>query len=336
MQEVRIGYIPFENNENAYTARTVEILSRLGKVTKVPTLRELLRNPSSSKPGSYDFIIANWIENCIINQKGGLSAIGILKLILNITLMKALSRKTIFVRHNNYPHSSSTTTGPRAARIIDIVETFFDHVITHSGHNETSKRKYIPHPLYRHPDCIKKTQNQPGNYFLIFGRILPYKKIETLIEAIPPNIKIVIAGSAPDKNYVEKLRSLATTKEIQIIPEFISDEKAALLSRGSRGIVITHNDNDMIVSGTFFYSLSIGTPLYTISTPFTEWAYSTLKVPGLHVSKDIPSLCTALALSAKPFQYLDATEQSEIEQLFGDIVIEKKWSEIFQPTLANI
>ncbi|MOA33093.1 hypothetical protein D3C78_1543560 [compost metagenome] len=77
-------------------------------------------------------------------------------------------------------------------------------------------------------------------------------------------------------------------------------------------------------------------PLYTVSTPFTEWADSTLKVPSLHVSKDIQSLCTTLALSAEPLQFLDAAEQSKIEQLFGDIVIEKKWSEILQATPTNI
>lgn len=335
MPKLRIGYTPFENKENAYTKRTIEILSHLGSVSKTPTLRDFLRNPFRHKPGSYEFTISNWTENSIINPKGNLSAIGTLKFILNIALMKIISKKTIFVRHNNYPHNSSTRTAPRAERIIDIAEYFFDHVVTHSGHNESSKRIYIPHPLYKFPDSAQKGRINPGNYFLIFGRILPYKKIERIIEAIPPEISLIIAGSAPDKSYVEKLSSLAATKEIQLIPEFISDEKAMSLAKGSRGIVITHNDNDMIVSGTFFYAVSIGVPVYSVSTPFTEWAANTLKIPGLYVARNIHDLCSKLKYCTEQNHSQNIDNQKKIEQLFGDAVIEHKWSEILNSPSKN-
>ena len=335
MQGIRIGYTPFESSENAYTARTVEILSRLGTVTKAPTLRSFLRSPLSYRPNSYEFIIANWIENSIVNHKGRLSIVGVLKFVLNVLLFNVLSRKTIFVRHNNYPHQTSPAASAYAARIIDWAEMFFDYVVTHSGHNATPKRKYIPHPLYKHSHSAEFAQNQQEDYFLIFGRILPYKKIETLVEVIPENVRLVIAGSAPDKSYIEYLRGLAVAKEIQLIAEFVSDERAAQLCKSSRGIVITHNDNDMIVSGTFFYALSLGIPLYTIATPFTEWACKTLEIPGLHVAKDIQSLCDAMTLSTGPAKQLAASEQSKVEQLFGDEVIETKWSEIFQTISIN-
>lgn len=335
MQGIRIGYTPFENSENAYTARTVEILSRLGTVSKAPTLRSFLRSPLSYRPNSYEFIIANWIENGIVNHKGRLSVVSVLKFVLNVVLFKVLSRKTIFVRHNNYPHHASPAASAYAARIIDWAEMFFDYVVTHSGHNATSKRKYIPHPLYKHAHSAECVQSQQGDYFLFFGRILPYKKIETLVEAIPAHVRLVIAGSAPDKNYIKFLRGLAVTKDIQLIAEFVSDERAVQLCKSSRGIVITHNDNDMIVSGTFFYALSLGIPLYTVSTPFAEWACKTLEVPGLHVAKDIQSLCAAIALSTGPVKQLTASEQSKVEELFGDDVIETKWSEIFQTITAN-
>lgn len=335
MPDIKIGYTPFGSGENAYTERMVEILSRLGKVSKVPTLRSFLRSPLSCRPNSYEFIIANWIESGIVNHKGRLSIVGVLKFVLNVLLFKVLSRKTVFVRHNNYPHHASSAASACAVRIIDWAELFFDYVVTHSGHNATSKRKYIPHPLYKHAHSTELLQSQQGDYFLIFGRILPYKKIETLVEAIPAHVRLVIAGSAPDKRYIEYLRSLADGKEIQLIPEFISDERAAQLCRSSRGIVITHNDNDMIVSGTFFYALSLGVPLYTVSTPFAEWACKTLEVPGLHVAKDIKSLCEAVKLIALPAEKLSESEQSKVEHLFGDHVIETKWSEIIKQIAAD-
>lgn len=333
--KIRIGYTPFENKDNAYTERSIEILSRLGEVCSAPTLRELLRNPLSFKPRSYDFIVANWVENSIINNKGGISAIGVFKLAVNILLMKALSKKTIFVRHNNYPHNSSPKAGPRAARIIDVVEMFFDYVITHSGHNETPKRFYIPHPLYK-KFCVKnEKQRQKENYYLVFGRMLPYKKIEKLIQAIPSHIALVIAGSAPDKRYLEKLQIVSKEKKIKLMPGFISDENAADLAKSSRGIVITHNDDDMIVSGTFFFALSHGVPIYSVSNPFTQWAEKKLKVPSLHVSNDIPILCKRLEYDATQPQEYSMRDQEKIEHLFGDVAIENKWLEILHKSDKN-
>jgi glycosyltransferase involved in cell wall biosynthesis len=335
MKKIKIGYIPFEKTENTYTERSIEILSRLGEVCKAPSLGDFIHNPLVYKPRSYDFIVVNWIENIIVNRKGNLSVFGIFKLILNILLIKLLSKKIIFVRHNNYPHNASPKKGPSVARIIDMVELFFDHSITHSGHNETKKRAYIPHPLYKHSNAKKKQNFKFNDYFLIFGRILPYKKIEKLIECIQSDIKLVIAGSSPDKAYVEKLQRLAIKKEIKIIPEFISDEEAFSLAQESRGIVMTHNDCDMIVSGTFFYALSTGVPIYCLSTPFIEWAEKTQKVPGLHVSNDIPSLCNKLEFDITQPQNFSARDQEKIEQLFGDVAIENKLSEIFITSNKN-
>lgn len=330
MQDTKIGYTPFESSENAYTARMVEILSHLGTVSIVPTFKVFLRSPLSYRPNSYEFIIANWIENRIVNHNGKISVVGVLRFVLNIVLFKVLSRKTIFVRHNNYPHHASPAASAYAARIIDWAEMFFDYVVTHSGHNVTLKRKYIPHPLYKHSHNAESIQNEQDDYFLIFGRILPYKKIEMIVEVIPAHVRLVIVGSAPDKSYLELLRGLAAEKNIKIIAEFVSDERAVQLCKSSRGIVISHNDNDMIVSGTFFYALSLGIPIYTVSSPFAEWAFKTLEVPGLHVAKDIQSLCAAMALSSAPVKQLVELEQNKVEKLFGDDVIKTKWSEIFQ------
>ncbi|WP_341743228.1 hypothetical protein [Azonexus hydrophilus] len=274
--------------------------------------------------------MANWIENCIVNEKGRISALGIARFIFKIILIKVMSRKSIFVRHNNYPHNSSTQTGLWAGRIIDIAEKAFDHVITHSGHNETTNRTYIPHPLYKFPVTVRnnKKSEHPRNYFLIFGRILPYKKIETLVNVISPNVRVVIAGSAPDKAYVDYLCRLSAMKDIEIIPRYISDEEVLDIAKKSLGIVITHNDKNVIVSGTFFYALSIGVPLYTVSTPFFEWACRNLDLPQLYVEKDIQGLSELLERRLKPHPPLDIAVKELIESLFGDEVIEKKWSKI--------
>jgi glycosyltransferase involved in cell wall biosynthesis len=49
---------------------------------------------------------------------------------------------------------------------------------------------------------------------LYVGRILPHKGIDDLIQALPPDIVLVIMGSAPDERYLNDLRSLAAGKPV--------------------------------------------------------------------------------------------------------------------------
>lgn len=336
---LNIGYIPYDGSENAYTERCIDILNRFGKVSSPPHIRQLLKHPLRIQPNSFDFIILNWVENCIVDRQGKISTKGIFKLFIQIILLKIVSRKLIFVRHNNYPHNATHTSAKWAEKVIDLTEYLCDHVITHSGHNAQPKRAYIPHPLYHLPNQLTDSEAQiEKDYFLVFGRILPYKKIERLIEAAPSGVNLLVAGSAPDHMYVEKLRRAAKNKSVHILPGFISDDEAVRLFKAARGVVISHNDSDMIVSGTFFYSLSAGTPVYAISSPFIEWAQRTLKVPGLHVANCIDALCSLLAQNREARARLDEQEQKVIEELFGDASIEKEWAQILghTPTMKEI
>lgn len=60
-------------------------------------------------------------------------------------------------------------------------------------------------------------------------------------------------GKCSDSTYLEELNILIKAKNnIEILSEYISDEKAQELIMSSAGMLITHNDDDMIVSGSFF------------------------------------------------------------------------------------
>lgn len=329
MKKQTIGYIPFVSADNAYVERTIEILSTFAEVRDVPSLRQFLERPFAYRFRSYDFIVANWVENGMVKKDGSISSKGVLGFVLTILMLKILARRVVFVRHNNYPHNASAKSGRWAAKFIDFAENFFDNVVTHSGHNLARRRTYIPHPLYRVPAVQSSESAESGNYFLIFGRILPYKKIEGLIAGITDNVHLVIAGSSPDERYIEKLRNLSRGKHVRLINRFIDDDEAARLARASLGIVVTHNDEDMVVSGTLFYALSVGVPIFIVSSPFVEWLQQECTLPGVTVGPDVHSICELLSRVNGGAPCMHHCARRDVERFFGDDVVKRGWLNVF-------
>lgn len=323
-----IGYAPLSSVDNAYVGRTIEMLSTFAEVREVPSLREFLKSPSSYRRHCYDFIVLNWIENGIVKRDGTLSAKGLIAFVIHILIIKTLARKVIFVRHNNYPHNASACSGKWAANFIDAAEKLFDGVVTHSGHHRSRRRHYIPHPLYRIPEVASSGPAGEGGYFFVFGRILPYKKIDELIAGVSSDVRLVIAGSSPDDEYIQKLRCLSQGKSVQLITKYIDDGEAARLARASRGIVITHNDEDMVVSGTFFYALSVGVPIITVSSPFVEWFQKEYRLPGVTVGSNISSVCELLSKEQAGDTCARGPEKRVVEELFGDDVVKRGWRDL--------
>lgn len=62
-----------------------------------------------------------------------------------------------------------------------------------------------------------KYQKNKKDYVLFVGRILPHKGVDNLIQAMPKDYKLIIAGRVFDERYLEKLKKLAKGKQIEII-----------------------------------------------------------------------------------------------------------------------
>ncbi|HBQ2553448.1 TPA: hypothetical protein L7T53_005529, partial [Klebsiella variicola] len=115
-----------------------------------------------------------------------------------------------------------------------------------------NKHHYIPHPLYIYP--IKFTENSicsSNDDYYIFGRVVKYKKYEDVISAFPANKNLIIMGTCEDDEYKIMIQELCKNKKnVTFMPEYISDKRAKeLLSKGA-ALIISHSDEDMIVSGS--------------------------------------------------------------------------------------
>ena len=308
MQHVKdkllIAYSPFENENNRYTENFKKILSHFGEIAEAPSLKKIFGTLSIRR---FDVVILNWSDNSFVNgETGAISPFGIAKEFLRVAIFKLIARKMIFVRHNVYPHSAVGKSRETASKIIEVYEKCFDLCWVHSGHLAEDNRFYVPHPLYEmadHPPPAPDHLQLPEKYFIVFGRIMSYKKIDQLLEILPPDIHVLVCGSCSDQAYREKLESYSKSN-ITIIAEFISDELARNLIERSSGMVICHADDDMIVSGSIIFSISMGVPVFAIETPFVNWFRDEVNDKMLVAAADFPDLVEKM--QRYQFQITDA------------------------------
>ena len=69
------------------------------------------------------------------------------------------------------------------------------------------------------------------------GRLLPHKGVDRLIEAMPVNLELVVAGPAADVRYLADLHALADTRRVRFIHD-ATDDQIVELYRRARVVVL--------------------------------------------------------------------------------------------------
>lgn len=312
-----VAILPEYAMSNAYLARMREIL---GTVTDIQPLqgKARLRRMLRGEAARLDFIITNWADNDLITSSGRLSVTGVMRFLMRWAQLKLVGRALIFVRHNRYPHSAVLQSAARAERVVDWCERLFDGVFIHSGAPQVAGHRrsfYVPHPLYHAEPVSSAADRFPEPYFAVFGRILPYKRLEHLMSRFPDNRRLVVFGEIGDSRYADELRALRKSN-VTFSPGFREEpELRAILSR-SAAIVIPNADSDVIVSGTFFYAMTLRKPVFALRTQFLEWIGTRLGQDAVFLANDVEELCALMRDSPQPS--ISAETSSRIEQEFGD------------------
>lgn len=293
------------------------ILGRIGAVSEVPKLAAR----SVFVRERLDVAFVSWYENRILDRKGAVSWLRCGKVLLRTLALRVHARKLIFVRHNRMPHATRARDRRLAERLVDLYERWlFDGSLTHSPAEATAARLYCPHPLYeiaRAPEALSPqlAAFSTKTFYVVFGRIEPYKQLEQLIEAFPADKQLVICGRCSDPDYLAALTRMAPAN-VTVVHGIVPDADAQWLIRRSQGVLINHASEDMIVSASFFYAMSLGQRVFAVETPFLRWASELIGRDVVIVSDDLAAMCRSLsaAVSGGTRRELEAT----IEQHFGD------------------
>jgi len=316
----RIGYVPwFEASvEKGYTLRMRELLGALGDVVRFDGVFATLRS------GRLDVLVLNWTDNDLLDRRTKTVAPRkVIKLFTKTIALRLAAKRLVFVRHNNYPHAVAAGHEAHAARWVDRYERLFDVVLTHSGEDRQRPRRYCPHPLYHRVTAATNgpvLDRLPARYFVLFGRIVRYKRIAALIDAFPADRTLVVIGAIGDRGYADELVAKARTNVI-VAPGLLSEAEAQAIVANSAALLISHADDDVVVSSSFFFAMSLGVSVIAVATPFLRWMAPRLDGRLLRVANDIDELCGLVDADRADADEAPSSTEA-IEREFGDATVE--------------
>ncbi len=207
----------------------------------------------------YDIIHVHWPEKFLNSNYLIKATVWSAMLLICLKIHQIKGGKIIWTAHNLKPHEIKY---PRCSRIfwplfLRMVNATFS--LSYSNQKilfdtvelpKATHHKIIHLPLFHKPDadnidsilgCIGISQTKP--YCLFFGRILPYKNVEALIDIFksnpPSNVNLVIAGSCESSAYKDELEArTANASNIKFIGRRTTDvELLALIQGCAIGIV---------------------------------------------------------------------------------------------------
>ncbi|UUS57565.1 hypothetical protein MST16_16405 [Acinetobacter sp. YH16040_T] len=327
MKNLNIYYTPYSNGINSYTNRMVEILSRQGNVVRL-NRKNLFRKFLTLNYN--DVIVVNWLENNIVSRGGKISYWGFISTLFMFLFFRLFFKKFIFVKHNHYPHNCNENDIDLAIRMVCFLEKISTISVVHSMVEETENRQYIPHPLYFGGEINTVKNNNETNAYIIFGSISRYKKIENILCKLPENINLIVAGKCVDLEYLKELKDLSFGRNnIEFITDYIADEDAIKLIKKCNGMIICHNDKDMIVSGSFFYAISVGSKVYCLENSFFKWASLNLGNEYIEIFENTDSMLQKISDVGDSSICVLENNLSPFN-LFNDRIIGEKWEKILK------
>lgn len=326
---MKILYFPPDGkNINGYTARFRNILTHYGSVNEL-FYKNIIKDILKLRFFKYDLIFFNWLDSRLINKNGRYSKFSILKVLVRYTLARLASKKIVFVKHNFYPHHTYIPDIDKVKKSVNFLESLCTYSIVHSPICTNKNRYYVPHPLYQYPILpapFQKNIFEP-NLYVFFGRIVKYKNLHDLIISFPCDKKLIIAGNYDDDEYVNYLKELAGDN-ITISEGYIADDKARELLDRSQGVIISHSDVDMIVSGSFFYALTNHARVICVKSEFLSWAESQLGPECVACFDNLRNLTASLD-DVPPRIEFTQQKINKINDLFGDATIIKSLDYVF-------
>lgn len=344
MNKPKLLYTPYPKaTDNPYLRSNVALLEELGfEVIAEPTLwgdrgKFLLKHLIKR---DIDSVVVNWHENLFRHRDGRVNWMGIPIYLISLLLFRLMSRRVVYIRHNLYPHSFTQHWKRSLAKmVVGIGQKIAQVRATHSGHMRPAGFQYLPHTLYKtfksdHLEQVDVGCSLPEDFHVMFGFIERYKRVDEVIRCWNNAAYLVIAGNCKDQNYLDELHRLAEGKNILFITRFIKEDEAQKIVGLSRGLIIAHADEDMIVSGSFFFGISVGAPLFAVRTPFLDWYKQNDTSNYLRLFETIDSLVTAATSNHQP-PNLTKDRMEQIRVQFSNENIKAAWSKLLDVPSLN-
>lgn len=264
MSSVRYLIFPSATNENQYLKRIKECLNNEGNVALPFSLGEwFARDRNYTK----NVLVLNWIENQT-RQRG---LVGLCLIVGFCVFSKVLGYDMVWVVHNKKSHNlKSRWSGFLNSVAISFLSKFVDSKISHGvSFSEKMECRYVPHPVPFVQES--KGLNKSKDYYLIFGRIQRYKRIDIVLNELD-FVNVIIAGKVADDYKKEFYEACGQTKaDVDVFDRFLPDEELNDLVSNARGVIVANDSQSTIISGSVFHTLALGVPVYLEEGAFKEY-----------------------------------------------------------------
>lgn len=200
-----------------------------------------------------------------------------------------------------------------------------------SGVNE-NKIKVIPHGDYEFFAKFGKTDTYETNSVLFFGRILKYKGLEYLLEAIPriakecPDVKVVIAGEGDLSAYAGLLERYQPHLEIH--NSFVEDRDVADFFQQARVIALPYVEASQ--SGIVHIAYAFRKPVVATNVGALPEIIDHEKTGLLVPPKDADALAVAIIRLLKD----DSLRKQMGENAYRKMKQEMSWDRIAENTIG--
>ncbi|MBT82620.1 MAG: hypothetical protein CL587_19790 [Alteromonadaceae bacterium] len=264
---------PFVHS-NGFVDRIKGAFSELGY--DIRPFKHLFR-PANLFSRKENWLVLNWYEDQPFRKgmSGPKRWAFLLAFFLTVCSIPLFSSKVIWVRHNYKPHNVSTHS-TLYTFILKLLTLIADRVVTLEM-TDRIESSVVKHPLYFNDrdlfqffEAIGDTQK--GIDFLYFGSIKPYKRLDKLLEVWPLNQKLQVMGFCSDKEYAARLYSIIDQRGLQVDwnNEFVKEETLEDAVSDTRFVIMAHDDNAMISSGTFYMAMSLGANVLCFDSAFAR------------------------------------------------------------------
>ncbi len=265
---------PYEH-ANGFIDRTKSVFSALG--FSIHPFRSLFRFGNISRRKS-NWVVLNWYEDQPFRQgMSGMKRVTfILGFIVSLWTLRLFTDHIIWVRHNFKPHNTQSN-NDFYRYIVRLMRYLSDRVITLEP-TDILGTVVAKHPLYKGDEELLALQRRLSSAskqyrFLYFGSIKPYKRLDMLLHRWPADKPLTIKGYCADPRYTATLNNIIAERELQVHWEnrFLDDDELEAAVANTEYVILPHDDNAMISSGTFYMALSLGANVLCLDSVFARY-----------------------------------------------------------------
>lgn len=258
---------PSDSGRNPYISIHKNVWSNLGY--KVLGVKEFYRVMLKRRENIF---VVNWLEDKVVDNKVSSLMAFILSLAIFL-LFRIICHRVIYVRHNYRPHQADTRETIILYNIlVSILHRLSDKRVNHlKNFDDKSGRRYeyLPHPLYVKRVNFLEDEKRDIEY-LMFGEIQRYKGVSELLDVWPSQKKLYIIGRANSKDLQLEIEAKIRDRNLSVVwrNEFVSDDELERTLLKTKFVILSHLDDSMIVSGSFFYAISFGANVIGLDNEF--------------------------------------------------------------------